>query len=116
MISVEKVKRGLAAFLDAELMPHLPSTGWESIVVGAAVGIILKRFDKVVDALKCNKLAQTLEVVGKDGSIDIDIIRDELRQQIERKGSLEVLNVPILEKLTFRPDDIDKAYKFIMEA
>lgn len=43
-----------------------------------------------------------------------DTIRDMLKAQIERQGSLTIENVPILKKLVFTAEDVDKAYEFIM--
>lgn len=115
MVSVEKIKAGLAAYFDAELMPQLPANGWESIVVGASLGIILKRLDKIAESLANSPLAQMVEVVSSDGGFDLDAIRDEVKKQIESKGSLQIDNVPILKKLTFTAADIDKAYEHIMK-
>ena len=115
MVSIDKIKNGLAAYFDAELMPKLPITGWESIVVGASLSIVIKRLDKVAAALANSLLAQMTEVVSKDGCFDLDIIRDELKAQVKKKGSMEFDNVPILKKLTFYEVDIDKAYEYIMK-
>ena len=115
MVSVSKIKQGLAAFLDAELMPMLPATGWESIVVGAASGIILSRIDNVAAGLVGSPLAQQIAIVNPDGLVDIEVIKEHLKHQIEIKGGLEFNNVPILKKLKFSAEDVDKAYKYIME-
>ena len=115
MVSASKIKQGLAAFLDAELMPMLPATGWESIVVGAASGIILSRIDNVAASLVDSPLAQQISVVNSDGLIDIEVIKDHLKNQIEIKGGLEFNNVPILKKLKLSAEDIEKAYRYIME-
>lgn len=114
MVSVNKIRDGLAAYLDAELMPQLPKGGWQSIVVGTALGVVLSRADKLIENLKNSQLAQMVEVVDTDGSIDLDTIRDMLKAQIERQGSLIIDNVPILKKLVFKAEDVDKAYEFIM--
>lgn len=114
MVSVNKIKDGLAAYLDAELMPQLQKGSWQSIVVGTAVGVIISRTDKLIASLKNSQLAQTVEVIDSDGSVDIDTIRDMLKAQIEKQGSLTIENVPILKKLVFRAEDVDKAYEFIM--
>lgn len=114
MVSVNKIRDGLAAYLDAELMTQLPKGDWKSIVVGTAIGVVLSRADKLIENLKNSQLAQMVEVVDTDGSIDLDTIRDMLKAQIERQGSLTIENVPILKKLVFKAEDVDKAYEFIM--
>ena len=115
MVAIDKIKKGLAAFFDAELMPKLPINGWESIVVGASLSIVLKRLDKIAASLAGSNLAQMVEVVSKDGCFDLDFIKEELKAQIEKKGCMEFDNVPILKKLTFYAVDIDKAYEYIMK-
>lgn len=115
MVSVEKVKRGLAAFFDNELMPMLPSTGWENIVVGTAIGVLLKRLEKIIAGLQQNGLALAAAVVDDQGNVDIEIIRDELKAQIQKKGSLQIDNLPVIKKITFRAEDVDKAFEYIMK-
>ena len=74
----------------------------------------LPQADKLLENLKKSQLAQMVEVVDTDGSIDLDTIRDMLKAQIERQGSMTIENVPILKKLVFKAEDVDKAYEFIM--
>lgn len=115
MVSVEKVKRGLAGFLDNELMPMLPATGWESIVVGTALGILLRRLENIIGNLKQNGMAVAAGIVDEHGNIDIEIIREELKRQIQKKGSLQIENLPVVKKITFNEGDVDKAFEYIMK-
>lgn len=115
MIPIEKAKRGIAAYLDAELMPQLPTKGWESVVVGSAIGIAIKKMEKLIDKFKDNPMLQSLEIIGQDGSVDIDALRDSFKEQIAKQGYMEINNVPIVKKLTFRAEDVDKLYDYIMK-
>lgn len=113
MIPIEKAKRGIAAYLDAELMPQLPTKGWESVVVGSAIGIAIKKFEKLIEKYKDNPMLQAFEIFSSDGSIDIDSLRDNFKAQIEKQGFMEIDNIPIVKKLTFRAQDVDKLYDYI---
>ena len=41
MVSIDRVSKGIANYMDTELMAKLPANGWERVVIGAAIGIAL---------------------------------------------------------------------------
>ena len=115
MVSVEKAKRGIAAYLDAELMPTLPAKSWERIVVGGAISIAVAKAEKIIDKYKSNPMVESLEMFGSDGSVDIDLLKNTLKSQIGKEGCMEIPDVPIVGKLIFRSEDVDKLYDYIMK-
>ena len=115
MVLVEKAKRGIAAYLDAELMPNLAVKSWERIVVGGAISIAVSKAEKIIDKYKSNPMVEALEIFGSDGSVDVDLLKDTLKAQISKEGCMEISSIPIVGKLTFRSDDVDKVYDYIMK-
>ena len=45
-------------------------------------------------------------VVDHQGNVDVDGVLTSLKREIEKKGSIEV-KIPMVGKITFRPEDID---------
>ena len=60
-------------------------------------------------------MVESLQVISSDGSVDIDLLRDTLKEQIAKNGSMEIDNIPIVGKLIFREPDVDKLYEYIMK-
>ena len=58
---------------------------------------------------------EALEIFGSDGSVDVDLLKDTLKAQISKEGCMEISSIPIVGKLTFRSDDVDKVYDYIMK-
>lgn len=86
MVSVDKVEKGIGTYLDEQLMPKLPVTGLYKVLIGTGVSISVKRIGKAIDNLKTNPVLNSLELVDKDGNIDVDIVITELKKQIPQEG------------------------------
>ena len=115
MVSIERVEKGIANYMDTELMTKLPANGWERVVIGAAIGIAVKRSERVVNALRDNAIARALGVLTEDGSVDVDVLKDAAMEQVKKQGFAEIGGIPIIKKITFRAEDVEKLYQCIME-
>lgn len=115
MVSINRVSEGIAKYMDAELMAKLPSNGWERVVVGAAIGIAVKRSERVVNALKDNAIVKTLGVITEDGAVDVDTLKEAAMEQVKKQGFAEIGGIPIIKKITFRAEDVEKLYHYIVE-
>lgn len=111
MISIQRVQAGIAQYLDAEMMAQLPADGWRRVTAGAAIGVALKRMGAVTDELKKNGILNTMGVIDPDGNVDVEILRDELREKIPEDGMK--IDVPLMGRMIFRKHDVDKVYQYI---
>lgn len=112
MISVNKIETGIARYLDAELMPKLPSDGLKSVVVGTAISIVIKRMGAALVGLHDNTTLKALGIVAENGDIDIDLLHDELRKHIPRTGLS--IDIPFVGTLRFTEGDVDNLYNYIV--
>lgn len=115
MVSIERVEKGIANYMDTELMAKLPANGWERVVIGAAIGIAVKRSERVVNALKDNAIVKTLGVITEDGAVDVDTLKEAAMEQVKKQGFAEIGGIPIIKKITFRAEDVEKLYHYIVE-
>lgn len=113
MVSINQVELGLAAYLDAEVLPKLPMTGQydplKKVVVATGAMYTVKRGRNLL--VRYEPLLSSIGLINGD-SVDIEGVREELRGQIPAEGL--AVNVPLLGELRFYKADIDTIYSYIM--
>ena len=111
MVPVSSIEKGVAAYLDAELMPQLDRSGWERVIVGTAVSLAISKVGTIAASYKDNKMVKMLGIMDDAGNIDVSTIAEEAKKNIGKEGFN--VEVPILGTLTFHADDVDKLCNFI---
>lgn len=112
MVSVDKIERGIADYLDAELMPQLQNNALEKIIVGTAASLFIRKSGAIIEGYKDNKIVKTLGIMDEDGNVDVDILTEEIKKNISKDGVR--IDVPVIGTLTFRKEDVDKLHNYIM--
>ena len=110
--TLQQVQAGIAAYIDREIIPQM--TGWRQVAFGTGAALILRRSEDIFAEIRQNKIAKATGVIRADGMIDIQLLRDQLRSQVERVGAITI-DVPAIGALKIGPDDIDRIYQMIME-
>lgn len=110
MVTVGQVQNGLAAFLDAEIIPMLP--GWRKFAFGAAAGLMLSRSGEIFAKLKEDPTIQMIGVIQPDDTIDIDALYREGKKQIQKAPV--TFDLPGAGTITLREADLDKLYRYII--
>ena len=106
---------GLSRFIDESVLSHYPATSMKRILMAGAVSLYLKQNENMVDTLASNPLFTGLGVMGTDGNVNIESLRDALKGEIQKAGFMR-LSVPFIGDIDFTPEDVDTLYKFIVEA
>lgn len=114
MVNAMQIEKGLASYLDAELLPMMPSGTAGRVLAGAAGGILCKRMGNAISALQGSKAATMLGIVDGDGNVDIDIIRDEVGKQMPESGL--VIQIPVIGTITLYRKDVNALYDYITRA
>lgn len=114
MVSLSQVQRGVAAFLDREVVPQL--TGFEKIVVGAGGGLIAAKLPELMNKLGDHPMLSILDVYHKDtGEVDIDSIYRAMEPYISAEPfSVKIPVVGITLKMGRQ--EIRDLYNYIKEA
>jgi hypothetical protein len=115
MVNKSAIIPGFSKFIDENVLAHYPATSMKRILMAGAVSLYLKQGEGLVDSLVSNPLITNLGIVKQDGFINIDPIRDTLKNEISKAGYMRV-TIPMVGDVDFTPEDADALYKFIVEA
>lgn len=111
MIPMDKVQRGLAAFLDRELIPSL--TGWDKVLVGGTAGVAVAKLPKIVEQYP---IISALDIYDRvNNQLDVDT----LYQAVVPYMGAEALpaRIPLLGiTLKIGRPQVDALYHYIKEA
>lgn len=110
MVSIDNIGKGVAKFADREILKNVD--GWQKVVVGAAIALFINRSQGIVAQYKDNNVVKMLNLFDDEGNIDIDILRDVIKDNISNNGF--VVTVPVLGELKFHRSDVDNLYNDIM--
>lgn len=111
MVTIDQVEKGIAAYLDKELMPILPETGVQKILIGTGIGLVLRKYKGQIAALKDQPFVKMTGIFDDSGNVDVDILKEELTKQIPEEGFK--IEVPVIGGLKFHKADVDKLYNYI---
>lgn len=111
MVPISKIEQGVAAYLDAELMPQLPNSGFEKVLAGTAMSLVIRRSGVILDSYKNNKAVQMLGLIDSEGNVDVDVLAEELKKNFPKEGMK--INIPIIGAMTFHKEDVDKLHEYI---
>ncbi len=111
MVTYNQVANGVSRFVDEEILSKLQ--GMSKIALGAGTGVMLRRGENLFDALKEQPVIRMLQIIDEDDNIDIDVIYEELKKQMDNNAI--TFNVPMIGKITLTKDDVEKLYSLIVE-
>ncbi len=106
---------GFSKFIDENVLSHYAPTSMKRILMATAVSLYLKNGETLIDTLTNSSLVSGLNVVNNNSMIDIDVIRDALKEQIKQVGFMR-LSLPMAGDIDFTTDDVDALHKCIVEA
>lgn len=104
MENIEKVKRGIATFVDNEIAPILPK--WKGIAFAAGAALML---EAKANVLMNHPFITMLGVVDGD-NVDVDKIYSAIKSKAQGKWPIEMAGLRMSE------GDLDKLYQYIKGA
>jgi hypothetical protein len=112
MVSIDSIEKGVATYLDTELMNKLPQSGFQRVIAGTAISLAIKKSGNIVEGLKDDPFVKMLEIMDADGNVDIETLKDEVKAQFPADGIKA--DIPMIGVVTFHKADIDKLYNCIV--
>lgn len=111
MVSMEKVQKGIAVFIDQELIPSL--TGWDKILVGGSAGVAVAKLPKIIEQYP---IVSALDIYDKNNNqMDIDTLYQSVVPYLGNE--LLPLRIPVLGiTMKVGKQQIDALYRYIKEA
>lgn len=113
MVSIDSVERGLARYIDREILPAIRTDGIKGFAIGAGASLLIKRGGNLLRAYAQNPLLQQMGIVTPDGAVDLDALRDAARDNIPASGL--VVELPMGVTLRITTSDVDSIYRVIRE-
>lgn len=113
MVTMKQVERGVAAYLDAELMPQFSKTGVEKVIAGTAISLFIRRSGVILEGYKENKIVQMLGIMDEEGNVDVELLSTELKKNIPDEGFK--MDIPMIGAMTFHKEDVTKLQEYITE-
>ena len=110
MVHYSRVINGAVNYIDNEIVSQMNGSlkGWG---LGIVTGIMAKRAEQLFAGLRENPVLASLGVL--DGEmVDIDTIYSEALK-VAQKSSATV-NIPIIGPVTFKANDVESLYRYIM--
>lgn len=113
MVSIDKIEKGVAAYMDSEIMPQLPNGGIEKVLAGTALSLVIRRSGTILEGYRNNQVVRMLGIMDEEGNVDVDVLAEELKKNITSDGVK--IEIPIIGKMTFHKEDVDKLHEYITE-
>jgi hypothetical protein len=115
MVHKSSLIPGLSKFIDENILAHYPPTSMKRILMAGAVSLYLKKGSTIIDSLMSNPIFTTLGVVDSNGMIDVETMREVLKQEVSKAGCIK-LNIPFVGEIDFTSDDVESLYRLIKSA
>lgn len=111
MVSMDKVQRGLAAFLDRELIPSL--SGWDKVLVGGGAGILTAKLPQVIAQYPVVAALGLYDTANNQ--VDIDALYNAVTPYIGTEAL--PVKIPVVGiTIKVGKQEIDALHRYIKEA
>ena len=119
MVSIDQIQRGVARYIDNDVMPSIGQTGFARIAIGAAAGILVQRAGRLVEAYTANPALRALGLTDEAHNVDIDVLATEFKKNVPDEGFKIRIPNPLtgadVMAMTFKRDDVDRLYQYIKQ-
>lgn len=115
MVRKSSLIPGFSKFMDEAVLKQYSPNSPKRILAAGSLTLMLKYGEKLIDSVISSPLFMGMNVVGSDGMIDLEILRDVLKSEINKVGFMRVA-FPIIGNVDFTPEDVDTLYNYIIEA
>ena len=130
MVSSRQIVKGIAMWVDSEILPMMH--GATRYGAGVAAALLAKQGEGLLDKAKSSDIAKTMGIV-KDGEYELDTLRDVMLAQFPEEGlRIEaaqinqflsrflgklgpIINIRMEGGITFHRSDVEKLFRYIQE-
>ena len=104
-MEISRIVNGIIKYLDREIFPHM--NDWQEMLARIAVSRYTGDSAKLKNTIISNPFLRTFAIIDESGNVDIDTLLKDVREQIAKKGKLE-LNIPMFGNFGFTPDELSE--------
>lgn len=113
MTPFTQLQKGVAAYLDAEVMPHIDASSWQKVAIGTAMSLAIHRADRYIPILQENSFVKNLGLIDENGAVDVAALVPEIKKNLPKEGMK--IDLPMVGSITLHEADVDKLYKYIKQ-
>jgi len=110
MKSIHHIEKGIANYIDNEIMAKFPNGTWQKVAISSIVALAVHKYAKV---LADNRALKTMGIVEGDMA-DIEAYAEQLKRTMPGGGV--TIDVPMLGAITLTAPDIDVIVNYINNA
>lgn len=113
MVGMDKVQKGLAAFVDRELAPSL--SGWDKVIVAGGSGLMIANLPKLIAQYAGNPVVAAMGIYDKENNlVNIDALYKAASPYIGTEAL--PVKIPMLGiTVKMGKSEIDTLYRYIKE-
>lgn len=111
MVTFEQTVKGIAAFIEAEIISMLP--GWKKWAAGGLVAMALDRSASIFKTAKDHPVIKSMGIIREDGMIDVESLYKYFRAAADKTGPITI-EVPLAGALKVSAQDLDNLYNKII--
>ena len=113
-VSFENIEKGVASYLDREFLEQYQADSVQKVMIGMGVSLLLRKKSQDARAFLMGDMGKELGLVDENGLIDLDLLRDTLKEQISDNG-VRYEN-RFVGAITFNKNDVDTLYNYIVNS
>jgi hypothetical protein len=113
MVTIDKVQRGLARYLEEQVLP--PMSGGDRWIVTGAATMALAKLPAMIQQAQLNPAVKALGLIGTDGTIDIEGIIKSVKPAARQTTAS--IKIPFTSGvITLTESDLDTIQRYIEQA
>ena len=113
MVSVDKIQRGAARYVDTEILPKVE--GKDKWIITSALTLYLAKLPALIQTLKDKDAVKILGIISEDGqSVDIDTLINSVKPAAQQTPA--AFKIPFGGTLNLTASDLDSLRNYIMQA
>ena len=106
----EKVVDGIVEYIEENIYKDM--NDWQELLARVAVSRMIGNTEELKSSFVNNPFIRTFAIVNSDGDVDVESLLCDLKSELEKKSKI-IIELPLLGKFTFIPDDVDELYETI---
>lgn len=113
MVHIDKVKHGLAKYIEVEMLPK--TQGAESWLIGVVSALLIEQLGEILTSLNENSIVKAMHIMDDKCNVNIEKIYPLAIAQSRRTGPIK-MDIPLIGTITLAEADIEHIYQRIISA
>ena len=113
MVHIDKVKHGLARYIEVEMLPKMH--GADAWLTGIVSALLIEHLGEIMKEWHNNSIVKAMHIMDENGNVNLEKIYPLALAQSRRTGPIK-MELPLIGTITLAEADIEHIYQRIMSA